>query len=643
MKGWLLILVTVATAAVGLASGVPEAAAESNASAARASCLGKRATIVGTARRDVILGTRRADVISARGGNDRITSLGGNDVVCGDVGNDVIDSGAGKDRVDGGEGNDSCAQAEQQRGCETQVVQSLVVGSGKTRLVDADRLEVKNDLVIKAGATLESTRSVLTIVAPRRLVLAGTLKAPGDIILVSHRALLPAPEELEGHVEPRVGLVAGTRAAPAAATARWVITGTITPGELVGPAEVSPERFLAAAGDGRRGPTRWLQVLGNLTLGTQVGPPQQIQARDGENGKDKDGCNKTGGNGGQGGNLVINASAVLRLHNVAISGGNGGNGGYAIGLACGGGRNTGGAGARPGMFALSAGGYLGRGTFRVDGTVSINGFNAGLGGEAIIHGLPSRPAGFSVTAVGGPGGEVKEKDRPGRPGRGFVLNFSGIRYGAPGAGWMINMARGGHAGDAYAKGGQGGHNLDNIDCNQTTGAPVPAVAGHGGDGTATGGKGGDVKVIVNAGPPVSFGPFSFVPGRGGDADANGGWGGNGQLCHWGGRGGNGGGATGAAGGGGTSTVMPPLGPGTRSTTGGGGGNGGNGALGGGNGGNGGHVNGATGGGNGGPGGNAFVPPFSVGGRGGDAGCKGGNAGPGGSGPGGSLGPGTPCP
>lgn len=48
-------------------------------------CGGKRATIVGSARRDLLRGTRRADVIAALGGNGR-----------------------GSDRLVGGPGRDTC-------------------------------------------------------------------------------------------------------------------------------------------------------------------------------------------------------------------------------------------------------------------------------------------------------------------------------------------------------------------------------------------------------------------------------------------------------------------------------------------------------------------------------------------------------
>jgi hypothetical protein len=77
------------------------------ADAATPKCMGKKATIVGTAGNDTIVGTARADVIVARGGADRIDGRGGNDIICGGGGNDTIYGRAGRDRVKGGFGKDT--------------------------------------------------------------------------------------------------------------------------------------------------------------------------------------------------------------------------------------------------------------------------------------------------------------------------------------------------------------------------------------------------------------------------------------------------------------------------------------------------------------------------------------------------------
>lgn len=77
------------------------------ADAAAPTCMGKKATIVGTARNDTLNGTARADVIVGLGGKDRIDGRGGNDLICGGGGADIIKGGGGADRVKGGFGADT--------------------------------------------------------------------------------------------------------------------------------------------------------------------------------------------------------------------------------------------------------------------------------------------------------------------------------------------------------------------------------------------------------------------------------------------------------------------------------------------------------------------------------------------------------
>ncbi len=79
------------------------------AAGAAVRCLGKKATIVGTAVADKINGTAGADVIAGLNGNDVISGLGGNDLICGGDGNDKINGGAGNDSISGDEGNDTIA------------------------------------------------------------------------------------------------------------------------------------------------------------------------------------------------------------------------------------------------------------------------------------------------------------------------------------------------------------------------------------------------------------------------------------------------------------------------------------------------------------------------------------------------------
>lgn len=65
----------------------------------RSRCLGKKATIVGTAGRDRLTGTPRKDVIAALAGADEVRGLSGPDLICGGKGKDRLFGGAGRDRV----------------------------------------------------------------------------------------------------------------------------------------------------------------------------------------------------------------------------------------------------------------------------------------------------------------------------------------------------------------------------------------------------------------------------------------------------------------------------------------------------------------------------------------------------------------
>jgi hypothetical protein len=130
----------------------------SPAAAARPSCGGKVATIVGTSRGETIVGTTRADVIVARGGDDIVRGGGGNDVICGGggadqlvgqgghdrlfggAGLDTLYGGAGDDRLDGGAGTDTCYQGPGQGprvSCErpaTKVRQLVIGGPGSDQV-----------------------------------------------------------------------------------------------------------------------------------------------------------------------------------------------------------------------------------------------------------------------------------------------------------------------------------------------------------------------------------------------------------------------------------------------------------------------------------------------------------------------------
>jgi hypothetical protein len=86
---------------VVLTSGGPAAFAVAGlkGGTSRVRCLGKRATIVGSARPDEIVGTPRRDVIAALAGRDKVRGLSGADLICGGKGRDAISGGPGRDTV----------------------------------------------------------------------------------------------------------------------------------------------------------------------------------------------------------------------------------------------------------------------------------------------------------------------------------------------------------------------------------------------------------------------------------------------------------------------------------------------------------------------------------------------------------------
>ena len=66
----------------------------------RTRCLGRKATIVGTRRRDELTGTPHRDVIAALAGADKVRGLAGADLICGGKGTDNLGGGPGKDEVE---------------------------------------------------------------------------------------------------------------------------------------------------------------------------------------------------------------------------------------------------------------------------------------------------------------------------------------------------------------------------------------------------------------------------------------------------------------------------------------------------------------------------------------------------------------
>lgn len=79
----------------------------SRVEAVRATCMGQRATIVGSGGSDRIEGTNGDDVIDAREGADYVLGRGGDDLICGGAGGDHIVAGGGRDALSGERGDDS--------------------------------------------------------------------------------------------------------------------------------------------------------------------------------------------------------------------------------------------------------------------------------------------------------------------------------------------------------------------------------------------------------------------------------------------------------------------------------------------------------------------------------------------------------
>jgi Ca2+-binding RTX toxin-like protein len=129
--------------------------ADGHTDAARQTCRGQAATILGTPGNDDIIGTPKADVIVGGDGNDRIDGGRGNDIICGGrsglrvsegesdpqwlsggPGNDVVVGGPGWDALDDSGGSDV-----------------LIGGAGGDILTDYDRRAGRDDAdVLRGGA-----------------------------------------------------------------------------------------------------------------------------------------------------------------------------------------------------------------------------------------------------------------------------------------------------------------------------------------------------------------------------------------------------------------------------------------------------------------------------------------------------------
>jgi ABC-type transport system substrate-binding protein len=127
--------------AVLIMVGVLVVAPSAGGSGGKPRCLGKIATIVGTAGDDVIVGGGQNDVVVALGGNDRIEGLDGRDVMCGGEGDDVLVGGAGPDAIDGGPGTDTASFADSPAAVSVDLGAGTATGLGSDTLVGVENVD----------------------------------------------------------------------------------------------------------------------------------------------------------------------------------------------------------------------------------------------------------------------------------------------------------------------------------------------------------------------------------------------------------------------------------------------------------------------------------------------------------------------
>jgi Ca2+-binding RTX toxin-like protein len=152
----------VATALALVISCLPWTVGAGPADAARPTCRGKVATIVGTAGNDDIVGTAQPDVIVGGRGTDSIYGRAGDDVICGgrsgvrvEEGENVPQSlagGPGDDVIVGGPGDDVLV--------DTIGVDLLLGRGGADRLLVRDRGAQRDDDVLRGGAGPDQLDSV---------------------------------------------------------------------------------------------------------------------------------------------------------------------------------------------------------------------------------------------------------------------------------------------------------------------------------------------------------------------------------------------------------------------------------------------------------------------------------------------------
>jgi Big-like domain-containing protein len=261
--------------------------------------------------------------------------------------------------------------------------------------------------------------------------------------------------------------------------------------------------------------------------GDMVGQNSTLNGSSGGDGENRGAAPESrGGNGGDGGDVVLRATGEIRLsesgviEKVEIWSGVGGNGGQSEVSGEGDGSSataTGGDGGSPGRVKILAKGavvVVGRGL-----AVVIR--EGGNGGKALATGREGAPGGMNggdATAVGGDGGGVPED----------AITIVGSSV----TGVTDDMMSG-----VGVSGGRGGDSFANAGLGSAGDASHPA-GGKGGDLSAQGGNGGDGLAVYNGvklGPGGAAGGATFTFGWGGrgmdgcleDPKVVGGWGGDG--------------------------------------------------------------------------------------------------------------------
>ena len=268
-------------------------------------------------------------------------------------------------------------------------------------------------------------------------------------------------------------------------------------------------------------------VLDNLTVTAPPGRSgdDEDQSQDpGDEGKNADG---DPGKPGMNLNIWNNTGSITIRNTVTLSLADGGDGGEATATCA---TATGGAGAKPGNFRMTAA----NGIDITNGALVLVPGSGGAGGDATVNkGTPGANGcpgakGADATATGGPGGENRKRLRV----RGNVTGVANI---------SIGLLAGGGGGEAKSQACDGGD-----------GTVCPCDGGPGGAAIATGGPGGEASLDVSG---LGVTTAGVKGGDGGPADATGGNGGDGPGCKLdeGGDGGAGGDATAVGGAGGEAS------------------------------------------------------------------------------------------